>query len=470
MGTTGQAEAGETEARARVEAVNARLAGKGAWELLDVGTLGRREVERHRLGNGLVLLMLVDHSAPVFAYHTWFRVGSRLEKEGKTGLAHLFEHLLFKGTKTHPAGEFDRRMEQVGAQTNAATWLDWTWYHEALPAGQLALAVELESDRMVHLDLGEGPFKSEREVVVNERRYRVDNDPDGLAGERLYRLAFTQHAYGRPTIGWMKDIAGLTLSDCLTFYRTWYAPNNAVLVVVGDVDPAEVLERVGASYGPLAAQKLPEEVSETEPEQRTERTETITFDVAADRLYIGYKAPAPGEADHAALQVLGDVLFDGDSSRLVRQLVFESGVAAQIEGALDALRAPGLFQLHVRMKDGHAAKEGLALLGGAIARVAAEGITERELTKVRNGIAASRQRHLQSVEGRAAELGEAEVESGHWRERQRWYERVAAVTREDVQRVATAWLDVGRRTVITVTPKQAHTTRAGAKTSRQAAR
>jgi zinc protease len=195
---------------------------------------GGPRVLRYRLENGLTILLLRDRSAPVCAYYTWFSVGSRHEKEGKTGLAHLFEHLMFNETENYKAGEFDRKLEESGAESNAATWVDWTYYHEAVPKDRLPLAVKLEAERMARLVLREPQVKSEKEVVANERRYRVDDDVEGAANELLYKTAFTRHPYHWPTIGWMADIVGFSPEDCGRFYKTYYAPNNAVVVVVGD--------------------------------------------------------------------------------------------------------------------------------------------------------------------------------------------------------------------------------------------
>src|SRR3954466_4873821 len=196
-------------------------------------------VERFVLGNGLRVLVLEDHVAPVISLQTWFGVGSRHEKPGKTGIAHLFEHLMFGETEDVAHGAFDRMLEEAGAETNAATFLDWTCYHANLPKDALALAMKLEAGRIAKLVLRDPQVSSEKEVVANERRQRGDDDVDGSVSELLYKEAFKKHGYGWPTIGWMEDIQGFTTEDCTAFYKTYYAPNNAVLVVVGDVTVAE---------------------------------------------------------------------------------------------------------------------------------------------------------------------------------------------------------------------------------------
>ena len=201
-------------------------------------------VERFVLGNGLQVLVLVDPAAPVVCVQTWFGVGSRHEKQKKTGISHLFEHLMFGATETHAMGVFDRVLEEAGAETNAATFLDWTYYHTNAPKDALPLTLRLEADRMGKLVLNDPEVAREKEVVMNERRQRVEDDVEGSVNERLYKEAFHAHGYGWPTIGWMEDIAGFTTEDCQAFYRTYYAPNNARLVIVGDVALGELVSVV----------------------------------------------------------------------------------------------------------------------------------------------------------------------------------------------------------------------------------
>ncbi|HEX7604301.1 MAG TPA: pitrilysin family protein, partial [Polyangiaceae bacterium] len=222
-------------------------------------------VERFAMGNGLRILMLEDHTAPVVCLQTWFGVGSRHEHAGKTGIAHLFEHLMFGETEGRPHGAFDRLLEEAGAETNAATFLDWTYYHMNLPKDALELAVKLEAERMSRLVLREPQVASEKEVVANERRQRVDDDVDGAVSELLYKEAFREHGYGWPTIGWMQDIQGFTPEDCMQFYKTYYAPNNATLVAVGDVEPRDLLRHVQAGYGAFEPATIPPEDVRPEP-------------------------------------------------------------------------------------------------------------------------------------------------------------------------------------------------------------
>ena len=213
--------------------------------------LGRTLVRRWRLDNGLGLVCAIDDGAPIVSFQTWYRVGSRHEEVGRTGLAHLFEHLMFSQTETLDPGEFDRLVERTGGESNAATWVDWTQYRLSLPAHELPLAIRLESERMQRLVLEPATVEPERDVVTNERRERVEDDVDGWLDEQLMATAFEVHPYRWPTIGWMTDIRAVTLEQIQRFYRTWYAPNNATVVVVGDVDEGALLEAIVAGYGHL---------------------------------------------------------------------------------------------------------------------------------------------------------------------------------------------------------------------------
>src|SRR5881394_2086585 len=243
------------------------------WRIEAEAQIGRGvTARRFRLGNGLGLIAAIDRRAPIVALQTWYRVGSRHERPGATGMAHLFEHLMFGQTESLPPGEFDRLVERTGGESNAATWVDWTYYRLSLPARDLPLGVKLEAERMQHLVLETGPVESERDVVTNERRERVEDDVDGWLDEQLMAHAFTAHPYRWPTIGWMEDIRALALPDIRAFYRTWYAPNNATIVCVGDFEDDHLRDLIAKYYGNIPSAQLPEVPQIVEPEQTRERT------------------------------------------------------------------------------------------------------------------------------------------------------------------------------------------------------
>lgn len=405
-------------------------------------------VSKYELHNGLVLLFLPDAQAPVFSYQTWFRVGSRHEKPGRTGIAHLFEHLMFKETKNTPEGVFDRTLEAMGARVNAATWLDWTYYYEDVPSANLETVIRLEADRMQNMILSTDQLEAEREVVVNERRQRVDNDPSGKLDEMMWDAAFDVHPYKHPTIGWMADIEAISLDDCLAFYRTYYPPNNAVLVVVGDVDRRALLEQVVRAYGSMERQAIPPEATVVEPRQTAARRVEHRLPLGADRLLMGYKAPAVTDDAVAALEVLTEALAEGDSARLQRALVTDGEIAAGFGAFVPMFRHPGLYEISVDLRPGRTAEEAEAVILAEVAKIAEAGITEAELQKARNKLETRFFRGLQTAQQKAQGLGYWEATAGDYRRLFTAGDRYAAVSLEDVRAVAAEVLRPENRTVV----------------------
>jgi zinc protease len=409
-------------------------------------------VSRFRLANGLTILTLVDSSAPVFSYQTWFAVGSRHEKQGKTGLAHLFEHLMFNETENLPAGTFDKRLEESGAESNAATWVDWTFYYENLPKDRLKLVTELESERMARLVLRDPQLISEKEVVTNERRQRVEDDVDGSVNELLYRLAFEKHGYGWPTIGWMDDIQGFTTEDCLAFYRTYYAPNNATVVVVGDVKIKDVLGHIQRAYGGMAPAVLPIEDVQPEPPQTAERTQEVEKPTATHKVCLGYRGPALGDADHAALSVLNEVLFGGRASRVHRALVQDKELALEVRGWVSTFRDPGLYDISMTGREGVTGEQLLEALDFVLDSVVQEPITAAELSRVKARLELSALQGMETASGKAEQIGFWEVLAQEPAGALTRVAVVARVTVSDVLRAARRYLTRSSRSVILVRP------------------
>ncbi len=410
------------------------------------------EVERHRFENGLTALIMTDRSAPVISYQTWYRVGSRHEKRGKTGLAHLFEHLMFNETKSLPRGEFDRLLESAGGETNAATWVDWTYYYENVPREEIGLVVRLEADRMTNLVLRDPQVKSEKEVVANERRFRVDDEVEGSVNELLYKTAFTKHPYHWPTIGWMADIERFTTADCREFYGTYYAPNNAVVVMVGDITVDEALKILHSRYDAIGSSKIPRERVVHEPPQTKERIVRIRKPTQTQKLQLGYRAPAFGERKHAILSVANEILFGGRSSRLVRALVTEGEVAAEARGSVAPSELPGLYEIWVSMRDRHTANEALAIIDAEFERLASSLVKPSELEKVKNRMELGFLQGLETASGKAEQIGFYEVVTGDPR---RVFERVEAmrsVTRDEIRSAVANLLVPRARTRIHVEP------------------
>jgi zinc protease len=413
---------------------------------------GGAVVRMHRLENGLKVIFLVDRSAPVLAYQTWYRVGSRHEREGITGIAHLFEHLMFNQTESHPPGEFDKMLERVGGETNAATWVDWTYYRNSMPRRELELVVGLEADRMAHLVLGETQVESEREVVANERRFRVEDDVDGFLSEELYKLAFQRHPYHWPTIGWMRDIQTISIEDCRAFYRTYYAPNNATLVLVGDFEEAAALSLIGRCYGPIPSSTIPADRAEREPDQRGERRQTWEKPVTADRLQVGYKSPPLPDDDHVALEVASEILFGGNSSRLHQLLVIDREIAVSTHASVAPFSDPGLYEISIGMKRGHRAMEAEAIIYDQIAELGSAPLRPGELESARTRLETRFWRDLRPQGGKAEALGHFETTVGDYRRLFDVADAYRAVSGADVARVVGRYLTADRRTVVMATP------------------
>lgn len=412
-------------------------------------------VQRFKLDNGLAVLLLEDRSAPVFAYQTWFSVGSRHERPGITGIAHLFEHLMFKETSNLAEGEFDRLMEARGAQTNAATWVDWTMYREELPAGHLPLVVKLEADRMENMVLNEAQLESERDVVQNERRFRVDNDPEGTMFEVLYATAFTQHPYRWPTIGWMKDIEAISLQDCLDFYARYYAPNNATVIVVGDFDSAEALALINARYGHLKPSEVTPRTPQAEPRQVRERRRTLVMPLSSPKLLFGYRIPGLADEDHAAMQVLHKVLFGGQSGRLYRRLVVQTELASDASGWVSEFSFPGLYEILITLKTGGDPERVEAVVNEEMARLAREPVSEQELERAKNQLETQFYRNMIEVGDRAYGLGHYAITGGDYKLLFEATERARAVTAEQLRAAAERHMRQSNRTIVTAMPKPA---------------
>jgi zinc protease len=409
-------------------------------------------VERFVLGNGLKVLVLVDHDAPVVCLQTWFAVGSRHEREGKTGIAHLFEHLMFGETEDHAHGAFDRVLEEAGAETNAATFLDWTYYHTNLPKDALELVMRLEAGRLSRLVLREPQVSSEKEVVANERRQRVDDDVDGAVSELLYKEAFRVHGYGWPTIGWMADIQGFTTEDCLAFYRTYYAPNNATLVVVGDVELGEVLRLAQEHYGALEPARIPVEDVRPEPPQVEERRMRTDKPTPTQKVVMGYRGPAYGDVDHAPLVLLNEILFGGRSSRVHRALVQEQELTTEIRGWVGTFRDPGLYDVYLSARGEHTCAELTAALDALIEQARREPVTQGELDRAKARLELGALQGLETVAGKAEQLGFYETVLGCPAQLFSKLGEYRRATLSDLLRVARRYLVPEGRTLVEVFP------------------
>ena len=406
------------------------------------------DIEEYRLPNDLTVLVVHEPSAPVIAFQTWLSVGSRHEREGKTGIAHLFEHLMFNETTHVPYGDYDRLLEEVGADNNAATYLDWTYYLVNLPSDALDLVVRLEAERMQHLVLKEEQVESEREVVANERRETVDDDVDGTISELLFATAFEHHSYRFPTIGTMDDIHSLSVSDCRAFYKTHYAPNNATVVVVGDVQTDTLLPLLERHYGDIPASQRPPEDIAKEPEQTGERRKRVELPTETARLVLGYKSPPMSHPDHANLTLLNEVLFGGRGSRLYDLLVEQHELASDASGYVGNFRDPSLMEMFITGNVDVTPTEVLDAIDTAIDD--AEPITADEAARASARLELAALSELSTAAGKAESIGFSWVVLGDPAAQLNRLEDYRKATPEELTAALKRYLIRERRTVIEV--------------------
>ena len=406
-------------------------------------------VHEFSLANGLRVLVVEDHTSPTLAYHTWFRVGSRDEVVGKTGLAHLFEHMMFKETKSLKDGEFDRILEQAGAEgENASTSRDYTDYVQEMPKAKLDLIAKLEADRMVNLVVDEKNFKTELEVVQNERRFRNENSPDGLMYQEIFDAAFTKHPYHWPVIGYQRDLEAMSAADAYAFYRAHYAPNNATVIVVGDVTPGEVQSVVKKYYGDLKPTELKPTLATPEPEQAAPKRKTLKLNIQVEKLMLGYRTPSISSEDIPVISQVSSLLAGGKSSRLHQALV-ESGIASEVEAYDLDDKDPSLFIIAVNMQKGKKAAQAEAVILKELARLGRDVVGPQELERARNRSSFNFYEGLNTAMEKARFLGLYEAIAGDYRVGFQLFEREKVVTPAQIQAAVAKYFQPGSRTVIT---------------------
>ena len=405
------------------------------------------------LDNGLRVLLLEDRRSPIVTVQTWYRVGSRNEVRGATGLAHFLEHLMFRGTPRYGSGLFARLVERNGGRYNAFTSRDVTSYYVNLAADRLGLVLELEADRMQNLLLDPTIIASERQVVIEERRTRTEDDPGGALGEEVSATAFRAHPYGQPIIGWPTDLARITAEEIGAFYRAYYVPNNALLVVVGDFEAGEALGKVKAAFGPIPRGADPPPVLAVEPPQNSERRVTVRRPAELPIVYLGYPVPNQESADAAALEVLSVVLSGGRASRLYRDLVHERRLALEAGGDYSYFSIdPNLFWFWATPLPGQRAEMLEKELLGHMERLAREPVSEVELTRAKNQIEASFVFQDDSIHRRASLLARFELIGGYAL-KDRYLASIRAVSAADLQRVAGAYFQDDKKNVGILLPK-----------------
>ena len=415
-------------------------------------------VQEYRLDNGMRIFVREDHRAPVVVSMVWYVAGSMDEVPGTTGVAHMLEHMMFKGTELVPGGEFSRRIARAGGRDNAFTSRDYTAYFQTLDRDHLPLALEMEADRMTHLVMSKDDFAKELRVVMEERRWRIDDRPHSLMHERLMATALLAHPYRQPVIGWMSDLQHMELEDARAWYRHWYAPNNALLVVVGDVTGEEVLKLARKYFGPIEARELPERKPYGEPRQTGPRRITIRAPAELPSVLMSYRVPKLEDPEKDwepfALDVLEGVLDGYDAARLQASLVRGSRLAASAGAGYQGIgRGPGMFLLSGTPSVGHSVPELEKALKDAVHRVATEGVQEEELARVKAQVVAAQVYARDSMFAQARQIGALEAIGLPHRLIDLQVQRLREVTAEQVQEVARRYFSDDRLTVAVLDPQ-----------------
>ncbi len=414
---------------------------------------GADQIVTRTLPNGMKLVVWPDKDIPNVAMYTWYRVGSRNERPGITGISHFFEHMMFNGTKTRAPGEFDRVMEAGGGRNNAYTSSDVTVYQNWFPSSVTGLVFDLEADRMRNLDFNAEKVESERGVVYSERRSSVDNDNLGTLIEQMQATAFIAHPYQIPTIGWPSDIEGWKVTDLQDYYRQYYAPNNAVMFIVGDVDPDAVFKLADQYLASIPPQPAPPAVTTKEPPQLGERRLRIERDAQTPLIAMAWHTAAASAREARVMEVLLAILGDGDSSRLYQRLVEKEQAAVDVGTQFDAGFDPGLAWVYAVVPPGGDVTRTEKIIDEEIARLALEGPTPVEIAKARNQALVGFWHGLETISGKAQALGQYEVLHGDYRKLFSAPAEYESITTEEVQAAAATVLRRENRTVGVLEPK-----------------
>ncbi len=422
-------------------------------------TVAFAKIEEFTLKNGLKIIVQEDHRSPVVVSQVWYRAGSMDEVNGKTGVAHVLEHMMFKGTKKVKPGQFSRMIAAAGGKENAFTGADYTCYFQQLEKSHLPLSFKLEADRMENLQLTKAEFDKEIKVVMEERRWRTDDKPQSMVNEAFQGTVYRAHPYARPVVGFMNDLENMTYEDAREWYHNWYAPNNATLVVVGDVKAQEVYKLAQQYFGKLKPKVLPVRKPQVEPVQIGERRLVVKAPAKLPYLLMGYHVPAlvdeTKDWEPYALEVLAGVLSGNPAARLNQQLVRETQLAIDVSAGYDILSRGrlSLFELDGTPSEGKTVVELEAALLQQIEKIKTSGVTVAELDRVKAGVIAADVYQRDSMFYQAMQLGTVETIGFSWRILDDYPNKLRAVTPEQVQAVAKKYLIQDNLTIATLDPQ-----------------
>lgn len=410
------------------------------------------------LKNGMRIIVKEDHRAPTAVQMVWYRIGSMDEVDGASGVAHVLEHMMFKGTPNVGPGEFNKRVAAAGGRDNAFTSRDYTAYFQQVPKEKLEDVMQLEADRMRHLNVDPKEFEQEIKVVMEERRMRTDDNPQSKLFEQLNAVAFQAHPYRRPIIGWMNDLETMTAEDAKAWYNTWYMPNNAYAIITGDVDHKAVFELAEKYYGALESQPLPLRRTQIEPRQEGPRKVTVKAPAELPVLIMGYKAPMLRDIDKDtepyALDMLTAILDGHDAARFNKKLVREDKVALSVGIDYDATgRGPGMVYLYGSPSEGKTVADLESAFRAEIQRIQKEGVSEPELKRAKAQLVASQVYKLDSMFGQAMEIGQTESAGLPYQKLDTMLEKLQQVSAQEIKAVANKYFNDDALTVGVLDPQ-----------------
>jgi zinc protease len=411
------------------------------------------QVKSATLANGMKVLVQEDHNIPSVAMYFFYRIGSRNERPGITGISHFFEHMMFNGAEKYGPKQFDNEMEKAGGNNNAYTTEDVTVYTDWFPGSALELMFDMEADRMQNLAFNPKIIESERGVVYSERRTSVDNSNYGILSEQLQAAAFIAHPYHWPVVGWPSDIEAWTMEDLRAHYKMGYAPNNCVMVVVGDVTSDEVMTLAKKYMEPIPSQPPPPAIRTKEPEQLGERRVTVKKAAQLPMQMVAFHVPDAKSPDHVVLELIDSLLTSGESSRLYKRMVDQDQIALNVRAQGETALDPSLFMITMTPRAGIDPAATEKVLYEEISRLQDTAISPEELRKAKNQLLAQHYRQLKTIAGRANLLGTYEVFYGDYNKLYTVDKDIEAVTPEDIQRVARKYFSEKNRTVATLIPE-----------------
>lgn len=417
-----------------------------------------KDIHTYTLPNGLQLIVKEDHRAPVVISEIWYKVGGSYEPDGITGISHMLEHMMFQGTSKYPEGVLARLIDENGGKMNAMTTADYTMYYQKLANDKLSLSFKLESDRMRNLNLQQKNYDKEKQVVINERRMRTENDPQSTTFERFNAAAFLGNPYYQPVVGWMSDLQNMQLEDVRNWYNTWYAPNNAIVVVVGDVEPEKVYQLAQQYFGPLKPQTLPAVKPHGIIKALGQKFVNVNMPAKLPFLLIGYNVPAhttqPKSWEPYALEVLAAILGQDDSSRLAKNLIRGNEIATSADVGYSLYsRLPGLFIFAAVPAQSQTVSSLKEALFDQVKQLQTSLVTEKELSRVKTKLVANKTYKLDSISAQASDIGSLVAVGLPWEEADNYYRQIEQVTAQQVQDVAKKYLVQEAATIAVLTPK-----------------